>query len=68
MEFIRKKLSSKRTKYINIRYFFIKERIARNRITVKHCPTADMLVDHFTKPLQGASFRKFCAEIQGVPV
>jgi hypothetical protein len=26
-----------------------------------------MVADHFTKPLQGAQFRKFPAEIQGVP-
>jgi hypothetical protein len=26
-----------------------------------------MLADHFTKPLQGALFRKFRAEIQGIP-
>jgi hypothetical protein len=26
-----------------------------------------MVADHFTKPLQGAQFRKFHAEIQGVP-
>jgi hypothetical protein len=27
-----------------------------------------MLADHFTKPLQGALFRKFRVEIQGIPV
>jgi hypothetical protein len=26
-----------------------------------------MLADHFTKPLQGALFRKFRTEIQGIP-
>jgi hypothetical protein len=26
-----------------------------------------MLADHFTKPLQEALFRKFRAEIQGIP-
>jgi hypothetical protein len=37
-------------------------------LTIKHCPTADMLGDHFTKPLQGALFRKFKVEIEGIPV
>jgi hypothetical protein len=27
-----------------------------------------MLADHFTKPLQGALFRKFRADIQGTPI
>ena len=58
---------SKRTKHIRIRYYFIKDRIAVSSIVVKHCPTGGILVDHFTKPLQGALFRKFRAEIQGIP-
>jgi hypothetical protein len=55
--------SSKRTKHINVRYFFIKDRIVSGEITVKHCPATEMLADHFTKPLQGAMFRRFRAEI-----
>jgi hypothetical protein len=60
--------SSKRTKHINVRYFFIKDRIASGEITVEHCPATEMLGGHFTKPLQGTMFRKFRAEIQGIPV
>jgi hypothetical protein len=60
--------SGKRTKHINVRYFFIKDRIGSGEITVKHCPAAEMLADHFTKPLQGTMFRKFRAEIQGVSI
>jgi hypothetical protein len=62
-----KQSSSKRTKHIRVRYFFIKDRIRNGDISVKHCPTGDMVGDHFTKPLQGAQFRKFRADIQGVP-
>jgi hypothetical protein len=39
-----------------------------NDLTIKHCPTEEMLAGHFTKPLQGNLFRKFRAEIQGIPV
>jgi hypothetical protein len=60
--------SNKRTKHINVRYFFIKDRIASGEITVEHCPATEMLGDHFTKPLQGTIFRRFRAEIQGIPV
>jgi hypothetical protein len=60
--------SGKRTKHINVRYFFIKDRIASGEITVQHCPAASMLADHFTKPTQGTMFRTFRAEIQGIPI
>jgi hypothetical protein len=59
---------SKRTKHINVRYFFIRDRINSGEITIEHCPATEMLTDHFTKPLQGEMFRKFRAEIQGIPV
>ena len=51
--------SSKRTRHINIRYYFIKDNIKRKELTVEYCPTDDMLADFFTKPLQGEKFRKF---------
>jgi hypothetical protein len=57
-----------RTKHIRVRYFFIKDRVSNGDITLKHCPTGEMIADHFTKPLQGALFHKFRAEIQGIPV
>ena len=60
--------SSKRTKHIRVRYYFIKDRIAKGDITVKYCPTEEMLADHFTKPLQGKLFRKFRAAAQGIPL
>jgi hypothetical protein len=59
---------SKRTKHIRVIYFFIKDRVDSNDLTIKHCPTEEMLADHFTKPLQGTFFRKFRADIQGIPV
>jgi hypothetical protein len=62
-----KQSSSKQTKHIRVRYFFIKDRVSNGDITLKHCPTGEMLADHFTKPLQGALFQKFRAEIQSIP-
>jgi hypothetical protein len=50
-----------------VRYFFINGRIGYGDISLKHCPTGDMVGYHFTKPLQGAQFRKFRADIQGGP-
>ena len=48
----------KRTSHIDIRYFFIADRIFNKELRVEYCPTGDMVADFFTKPLQGALFRR----------
>jgi hypothetical protein len=62
-----KQSSSKRTKHIRVIFFLIKDRVNNGDITIKHCPTGEMLAGHFTNPLQGPLFPKFRAEIQGIP-
>jgi hypothetical protein len=44
--------SSKRTKHIAIRYFFITDRVAKGDLTIAWCPTKDVIGDYVTKPLQ----------------
>ena len=51
--------SSKRTRHINILYYFVTDRANCGEIKIKHCPTAEMVGDYFTKPLQGGLFNKF---------
>jgi hypothetical protein len=51
--------SSKRTKHIHIRFYFVKDRIDSGEVCLEHCPAADMIGDFFTKPLQGRLFIKF---------
>ena len=58
--------SSKRTKHINIRYFFITNRVAQGDVSLVWCPTGDMIGYFMTKPIQGALFRKFRDHIMGV--
>jgi hypothetical protein len=58
--------SSKRTKHINIRYFFITDRVKKEEVSVVWCPTGDIIGDFATKPLQGALFGKFRDQIMGV--
>ena len=53
-----KRSSGKKTKHMNNRYFWIKDRLASEGIEVKYCPTSKMIADFFTKPLQGNLFRK----------
>ena len=56
---------SDRSRHINIRYFFVKDYVKRNKIDIQYCPTEEMLADFYTKPLQGSLFRKFRAIIMG---
>ena len=58
--------SGKRTKHINIRFFFITDRVSKGEVSVVWCPTGDMIGDYATKPLQGALFKKFRDQIMGV--
>jgi hypothetical protein len=58
--------SSKRTSHINIQYFFVVYRVANGEVKIEYCPTGDMLVDFFTKPLQGSTFRKFRNQIMNL--
>lgn len=50
---------SKRTRNINIRYYFITDHVKPGEVEVNHCPADQMVADFLTKPLQGATSRKF---------
>jgi hypothetical protein len=54
-------LSSKRTKHIKPRYFFIKDKIEEGKIEVRYCPTKKMRINVLNKPKQALPFRKDCA-------
>ena len=51
--------SSNRTKHLNIRYFFITDRIKKGDLHIEYCPTDSMVAIFFTKPLQGKKFLQF---------
>ena len=51
--------SGKRTRYINIRYYYFNDQIQANETKVEYRPT-EMMVEYFyTKLLQGKLFRLF---------
>ena len=60
--------SSKRTKHIKSRYFFIQDKIADGDLEVEHCPTERMWADVLNKPKQGKVFREFRAALMNCPV
>jgi hypothetical protein len=53
------------SRHINIRYFFVKDRVDKDEVKIEHCPTYRMLADFFTKPLQGKGFRAYQDVIMG---
>jgi hypothetical protein len=58
--------SSQRTRHINIRYFFMNDRIQAKEVSVEYCPTGEMNGDFFTKPLQGSPYRKFRNRVMNI--
>ena len=60
-----KQSSSKRTRAINIRYFFLTDQVKKGNVIIEYCPTKEMIGDYMTKPLQGKLFEKFRKLIMG---
>ena len=58
-----KKLITKKKICIQVRYFFIKDRVITGNVELKHFPTTKILADHFQKPLQGEIYKKFRADL-----
>ena len=56
---------NQKSRHINVRYFFVKDRLHGNNIKVTYCPTERMIADFLTKPLQGRLFRLFRAVLMG---
>ena len=60
-----KRSSGKRTRAINIRYFFVTDQVEKKNLSIEYCPTGEMWADYMTKPLQGTTFMKFKKLIMG---
>ena len=54
---------SDRTRHINVRYFWTKERMKEGEISIKYLPTTEMIADILTKPIQGDKFLEDCSLI-----
>ena len=51
--------SGKRTRHLNIKYFYITDLIKRGEVKIEYCPTDAIVADFMTKPLTGAKFFHF---------
>lgn len=48
--------AAEKTRHIDIRYFWVKERVQRGEAVIEHMPTELMFANVLTKPLQGSQF------------
>ncbi len=60
-----KAASGKRTRHINIRYFFITDWVNMKELSIDWCSTKDMVADCMTKPLQGSHFKRLRDIVMG---
>jgi hypothetical protein len=49
---------SERSRHINIRHFWVAERVANGEVTIEHLNTNLMHANALTKPVQGAQFER----------
>ena len=50
------KSTAVRSRHVNIRYYWLKDRIDNGEVTITYLPTAEMVADVLTKPIQGEKF------------
>ena len=60
-----RKSAGKRSRAINIRYFFISDQCEKGHVTIEYCPTDKMWADPLTKPLQGGDFKRSADRLMG---
>ena len=53
------------SRHIDIKYFFVKDRVDRKEVRIEYLPTHIMLADYFTKPLQGERFKLLRKYVMG---
>jgi hypothetical protein len=57
--------SSKRTRHIEIWYYYVADQVAKGDLRVVWCPPDEMIADFLTKPLQGKAFVKIWDLLMG---
>ena len=51
--------AGKRSRHLDIRYFFITNQVNQGNLEIRYCPSDMMTEDYMTKPLHGQKFHKF---------
>ena len=70
IQLVKNPVYHKRTKHIDIRYHFIREKIENGDIAVEYVPSEEQKADIFTKALPRERFRKLCEmlNLQGISI
>jgi hypothetical protein len=58
--------AQQRTKHLNVRYFFVIDRVAKGELKLEYMPTATMIADLMTKPVNGRLFVRLRAKLLGI--
>ena len=61
-------VKNKRTKHIDIKYFWVREQVELGEITMTYCPTDKMLADIMTKPLPINTFERLRSQLRIVDI
>ena len=48
-----------RSRHIDISYHYVRDLVQKGRVKIDYTPTADMVADGFTKPLERVAFDRF---------
>ena len=67
MESNGQKSAGKRSRHLNIRFFFVTNQVEKGRIKVVYCPTDIMLGDYTTKPTHRKQFKEFRRRLMNLP-
>ena len=60
-----RKSAGKRSRALNVRYFFVTDQVEKGNVMIEYCGTEKMVADFMTKPLQGEKFKEFRKMILG---
>ncbi len=62
-----KATSTKRTKQIKVKYFYVKGKVINGEIKIEHCPTGQIWTGIHTKLKQVFVYREFRGHVMGIP-
>ena len=59
--------STKRTRHMEFKYFYVTDLIKRGELKIEYCPTDKMIADYFTKPVTGTAFTMLWQQVMNCP-